>query len=296
MSSDTSASKVIDGTADGSGRSSRRARLRELVEGRRFQTVIIGLIAFNSVVLGLETSAAVMAKIGGPLIFFDHIVLSVFVVELTLRIAAYGWRFFRDPWNVFDFVVVGIALVPASGPFAVLRALRVLRVLRLISTVPRMRRVVQALMTAIPGMGAIIALLMLLFYVGAVIATKLYGGSFPEWFGTLGESLYTLFQVMTLESWSMGIVRPVLEVHPYAWLFFVPFILVTAFTMLNLFIAVIVNAMQSQHDDENRAADEAAAEAARGEREILLAEIRAIRVELSELRRDDRQRLDGEGG
>jgi voltage-gated sodium channel len=129
-----------------------------------------------------------------------------------------------------------------------------------------------------------------------VIATKLYGGSFPEWFGTLGESLYTLFQVMTLESWSMGIVRPVLEVHPYAWLFFVPFILVTAFTMLNLFIAVIVNAMQSQHDDENRAADEAAAEAARGEREILLAEIRAIRVELSELRRDDRQRLDGEGG
>jgi voltage-gated sodium channel len=296
MPPDSSASDILDGTAKDSGWSSRRARLRELVEGKRFQAVIIGLIAFNSVVLGLETSAAVMAKIGGPLIFVDRIVLGIFVVELTLRITAFGWRFFRDPWNIFDFVVVGIALVPASGPFAVLRALRVLRVLRLISTVPRMRRVVQALMTAIPGMGAIIALLMLLFYVGAVIATKLYGGSFPEWFGTLGESLYTLFQVMTLESWSMGIVRPVLEVHPYAWLFFVPFILVTAFTMLNLFIAVIVNAMQSQHDDENRAADEAAAEAARGEREILLAEIRAIRVELSELRQDGRQRLDGDGG
>jgi voltage-gated sodium channel len=296
MPPDSSASEVVDGATEASGWGSRRARLRELVEGKRFQAVIIGLIAFNSVVLGLETSATVMAAVGGPLVFVDRLVLAVFVVELSLRIAAYGWRFFRDPWNVFDFVVVGIALVPASGPFAVLRALRVLRVLRLISTVPRMRRVVQALMTAIPGMGAIIALLMLLFYVGAVIATKLYGGSFPEWFGTLGESLYTLFQVMTLESWSMGIVRPVLEVHPYAWLFFVPFILVTAFTMLNLFIAVIVNAMQSQHDDENRAADEAAAEAARGEREILLAEIRAIRVELSELRRDDRQRLDGEGG
>ena len=286
MTSDSSISEIVDGSAEASGWSSRRARLRELVEGKRFQTVIIGLIAFNSVVLGLETSAAVMAKIGGPLVFVDRIVLAVFVVELTLRIAAYGWRFFRDPWNVFDFVVVGIALVPASGPFAVLRALRVLRVLRLISTVPRMRRVVQALMTAIPGMGAIIALLMLLFYVGAVIATKLYGGSFPEWFGTLGETFYTLFQVMTLESWSMGIVRPVLEVHPYAWLFFVPFILVTAFTMLNLFIAVIVNAMQSQHDDENRAADAAAAQAAHAERETLLAEIRAIRFELAELRKD----------
>jgi len=285
MSSDTSASEVVNGATKAPGWSSRRARLRELVEGKRFQAVIIGLIAFNSVVLGLETSATVMDAVGGPLVFVDRVVLAVFVVELTLRITAFGWRFFRNAWNIFDFVVVGIALVPASGPFAVLRALRVLRVLRLISTVPRMRRVVQALMTAIPGMGAIIALLMLLFYVGAVIATKLYGGSFPEWFGTLGESFYTLFQVMTLESWSMGIVRPVLEVHPYAWLFFVPFILVTAFTMLNLFIAVIVNAMQSQHDDENRAADEAAAEAARGEREILLAEIRAIRVELSELRR-----------
>jgi len=283
MSPDSCASDAVEGTAEVSGWSSRRTRLRELIEGKRFQAVIIGLIAFNSLVLGLETSATVMGAVGGPLVFVDRLVLAVFVVELSLRIAAYGWRFFRDPWNVFDFVVVGIALVPASGPFAVLRALRVLR---LISTVPRMRRVVQALMTAIPGMGAIIALLMLLFYVGAVIATKLYGGSFPEWFGTLGESLYTLFQVMTLESWSMGIVRPVLEVHPYAWLFFVPFIPVTAFTILNLFIAVIVNAMQSQHDDENRAADEAAAEAARGERETLLAEIPAIRVELSELRRD----------
>jgi voltage-gated sodium channel len=289
MPPDSSASDVVDGTAEASGWSSRRERLRGFVEGKRFQAVIIGLIAFNSVVLGLETSATLMAKIGGPLVFVDHIVLSVFVVELTLRIAAYGWRFFRDAWNVFDFIVVGIALVPASGPFAVLRALRVLRVLRLISTVPRMRRVVQALLTAIPGMGAIIALLLLLFYVGAVIATQLYGDSFPEWFGTLGESLYTLFQVMTLESWSMGIVRPVLEVYPYAWLFFVPFILITAFTMLNLFIAVIVNAMQSQHDEENRAADEAAAETARSEREVLLAEIRAIRVELAELRRDGRQ-------
>ena len=296
MSSDTPPSDALDDIPEASGWSSQRARLREFVEGKRFQAVIIGLIAFNSVVLGLETSATVMAKIGGLLVFVDRIVLGVFVVELALRIAAFGWRFFRDPWNVFDFVVVGIALVPASGPFAVLRALRVLRVLRLISTVPRMRRVVQALLTAIPGMGAIIALLALLFYVGAVIATKLYGGSFPEWFGTLGESLYTLFQVMTLESWSMGIVRPVLEVYPYAWLFFVPFILVTAFTMLNLFIAVIVNAMQSQHDDENRAADEAAAEAARAEREILLAEVRAIRFELSELRQDSRSHRDLDAG
>ena len=273
-----------------------RGRLRAVVEGNRFQTVIIALIVFNAVVLGLETSTTVMAAIGGVLVALDRIVLAVFVVELALRMAAFGWRFFRDAWNVFDFVVVAIALVPASGPFAVLRALRVLRVLRLISTVPRMRRVVQALLTAIPGMGAIIALLMLLFYVGAVIATKLFSASFPQWFGTLGASFYTLFQVMTLESWSMGIVRPVLEVYPYAWIFFVPFILVTAFTMLNLFIAVIVNAMQSQHEVESRAADAAAQEAAHAERATMMAEIRAMRAELADLRgevRADRQREAG---
>ena len=143
------------------------------------------------------------ATAGPMLIAIDRTILAVFVVEIALRIAAHGWRFFRDPWRILDFIVVAIALVPASGQFSVLPALRILSPLTLLSTVPTLRRVVPALLSAIPGLGAIIALLSLIFYVSAVMATKLFGASFPDWFGTIGESLYSLFQIMTLESWSM---------------------------------------------------------------------------------------------
>jgi len=147
-----------------------------------------------------------------------------------------------------------------------------------------MRRVVQALLSAIPGMGSIVLLLGLIYYVSAVMATKLFGASFPEWFGSIGASMYSLFQVMTLESWSMGIVRPVMEVHPWAWAFFVPFILLTSFAVLNLFIAVIVNAMESHHRAEV-ADEEAQREAARVERqERLDEELRSLRKELQALR------------
>lgn len=265
-----------------SGMAPWRLRARAFVEQPAFQNAILWLIVVNAVTLGLETSPTAMATAGPHLLAIDRAILAVFVVEIALRLAAHGWRFFRDPWSIFDFTVVAIALIPASGQFSVLRSLRILRALRLISTVPRMRRVVTALLSAIPGLGAIIALLSLIFYVSAVMATKLFGASFPEWFGTIGESLYSLFQVMTLESWSMGIVRPVLEVYSLAWLFFVPFILITTFTTLNLFIAVIVNAMQAEHDREAEAAE---AEA-RGERGALLEELQAVRRELAELRAD----------
>lgn len=261
-----------------------RARLAELVRHPRFEHSIIALIAVNAVILGLETAPEVMASAGAFLTTLDRIILAVFVVELALRMAAFGWRFFRDPWSVFDLTVVAIALMPAAGPFAVLRALRALRALRLISAAPRMRRVVQALLTAIPGLGSIIALLGLLFYVAGVIATKLFGGAFPDWFGSLPHSLYSLFQIMTLESWSMGIVRPVMEVFPYAWMFFVPFILLTTFVMLNLFIAVIVNAMQSQHQEEQDQAVAEIAGEAHSEREAILAELRGLGAEIRALR------------
>ena len=212
-----------------------RARLRVQLERVWFQRLIVALIAINAVILGLETSAEAMARFGPGLVLLDRIILGVFVIEILARIVAYGTRFFRDPWSLFDFAVVAIALVPASGPLAILRTLRVLRVLRLVSTIPRMRRVVEALLEAIPGLGAILTLMCMIFYVGAVIATKLFGAAFPDWFGSIGGSLYTLFQIMTLESWSMGIVRPVLEEFPFAWAFFVPFIIITTFSVLNLY-------------------------------------------------------------
>lgn len=224
-----------------------RIRLYYWLESRNIQRIIIGVIIANAVILGMETVPAINDPYGHLLYKLDRLCLAIFVVELALAIIAMGPRgFFKEPWRVFDFIVVAIALVPATGAFSILRSLRVLRVLRLISASPRMRVVVSALLAAIPGMSSIIALLLLIFYVAAVMSTKLFGVDFPDWFGTINASMFTLFQIMTLESWSMGIVRPVLEIFPYAWLFFVPFIMLATFTMLNLFIAVIVDSMQNQ--------------------------------------------------
>jgi voltage-gated sodium channel len=230
-----------------------RRRLGAWLDAAAVQRALIALIIVNAVLLGLETNHALMQAWGGWLAAADRAILSVFVVEIGLRLAVHRLAYFRDPWNVFDFAVVAIALVPASGPFAVLRALRVLRVLRLVTLVPSMKRVVGGLLSALPGLGSVGALIGLIFYVAAVIATQLFGGAFPQWFGTLGDSAFTLFQIMTLESWAMGVVRPVMEVFPFAWAFFVLFILTSTFTLLNLFIAVIVNAIQQEHSGEQAA-------------------------------------------
>ncbi len=261
-----------------------RAQVGGWVESQRVQGAIVFLIVINAVTLGLETSESLMAIYGEILTRIDHAILTVFVIEIGLKLYARGLRFFRDPWNLFDFVVVGIALVPASGPLAVLRALRVLRVLRLISMVPRLRFVVEALLRAVPGISSIGLLMLLLFYVFGVIATGLFGGEFPQWFGTIGYSMYTLFQIMTLESWSMGIVRPVMEAYPYAWAFFIPFILVATFTMLNLFIGIIVDTMQTMHSAEHGKDREHIEQVVHADTSSIEAEVRALRAEIRALR------------
>ena len=234
-----------------------RERCRQFIENSLVQRTLLALILINAVILGMETMPGVMAAAGSYLLALDKAILVVFVVEIAIRLFVHRLAFFKDGWSVFDFIVVGIALVPASGPFAVLRALRVLRVLRVLTFVPSMRKIVGALIQSLNGMLSIAMVLALIYYVAAVMVTKLFGQAFPDWFGSLGASLYTLFQVMTLESWSMGIARPVMEQFPYAWAFFVPFILIATFTMLNLFIAVIVNAVQSMHDEEHKAEHDA---------------------------------------
>lgn len=262
-----------------------RLRAGRWIESKPVQRFIITLILLNAVTLGMETSPALVADFGPVLLTIDAFVLSIFVIEIGTKLVAFGPRFFRDPWNVFDFAVVAVALVPASGPLAVLRTLRVLRVLRLVSVMPKMRLVVQSLLHAVPGIGAIAGLMLLLFYVAAVMATGLYGSQFPDWFGSIGASMYTLFQVMTLESWSMGIARPVMEAHPYAWIFFIPFILVATFTMLNLFIAIIVNTMQEMHEADHRKEQAVLEKAVQNEGDMMLEELRSLRKEVAELRR-----------
>jgi voltage-gated sodium channel len=259
-------------------------RLQRFLEDNRFQHAILVLIVANAAILGLETSASVMSAFGPMLRWIDQALLAVFVVEIALRIYAWRGAFFRDPWSLFDFTVVGIALLPATGPFSVLRALRVLRVLRILTIVPSMRRVVGALLGAMPGLGSIVMVLGLIFYVAAVIATKLFGEGFPDWFGSLGRSLYSLFQIMTLESWSMGIVRPVMVEFPYAWMFFIPFILGATFVMLNLFIAVIVSAMQTYSESEHAHTEAVIADARDHIEDDLHAEMRRLREDIAVLK------------
>ncbi|MEL7125503.1 MAG: ion transporter [Pseudomonadota bacterium] len=231
-----------------------RAQLAAWLERPQFTNFIIGVIILNAITLGLETSPEAMAAAGGVILMIDRICLGIFVVEIIAKLIAYRGRFFRNGWNLFDFVIVGIALIPNTGGLSVLRALRILRVLRVISVAPRLRRVVEGFVTALPGMGSVFLLMALIFYIAAVMATKLFAASFPEWFGSLPLSAYSLFQIMTLESWSMGIVRPVMDIYPYAWLFFVPFIMVTTFAVVNLLVGLIVNSMQDAHAEETNAA------------------------------------------
>ena len=259
-------------------------KIQTWVEAPIFVNTILALIVINAIILGLETSPGIMAEWGNLITALNSVLLAIFVVELLLRMFAWRQRFFTDPWSLFDFVVVVIALVPASGSLSVLRALRVLRVLRIVSSVPSMRKVVAGLLGALPGLGSISVLLLLIYYVAAVIATGLFGQSFPNWFGSIGSSFYTLFQVMTLESWSMGISRPVMEIYPYAWAFFIPFILIATFTMLNLFIGIIVNTMQSLGENDAEMAQAAQALEHQRERDELHAKLDAIHAELQQLK------------
>ena len=213
--------------------------LKNFIESRFINIFITLVILINAITLGLETSEELVSKIGNMLIYVDKIALSIFVIELLIKLFVYRLSFFKSGWNVFDFIIVTIALIPTSGPLSILRAFRIFRALRLLSMVPSMKKVIQAMFYAIPGIASVGTIIVLIFYISAVLVTNFFGNKFEDWFGSIGESMYSLFQIMTLESWSMGIVRPVMEEYPYAWAFFVPFILITTFAVLNLFIGII---------------------------------------------------------
>jgi voltage-gated sodium channel len=267
-----------------------RTQIGNWVESKPVRNFIIGLILINAITLGMETAPRLVQQYGHILHFLDKGILSVFVIEITLKGYAYGWRFFKSGWNIFDFLIVLIALMPSSGVFSVLRVLRILRVLRLISLIPQLRFIVEALLKAIPGIGAIFLLFLLFYYIFAVIATKTFGPEFPEWFGTLGNSMYTLFKIMTLEGWA-NIADTLTDKFAYAWLFLIIFILLATFTMLNLFIAIIVDTMQNLHEQEKNEKNPILEVTAHSETEILQQEIRALRSDIEELKTVIRNQL-----
>ncbi len=228
-------------------------KVQNFINHHVVQMTIVALILLNAILLGTETSADIMDRFGEEISIIDHTILMIFICETILLIFSKGKSYWTDPWCLFDFIVIAIAIVPATESLSVLRALRVLRVLRLINKVQSMKRVVAGLLGSLASLGSVMGLLLIVFYVSAVITTNVFGGTFPDLFGNIGSSFFTLFQVMTLESWSDGIARPIMEKFPYAWIFFILFILIATFVVLNLFVAVIVDSFASitDHDEEN---------------------------------------------
>lgn len=228
--------------------------LKKAIESKIWNVSITAVILFNAAILGLDTSSFAKQNFGSALGWLDNACLAIFTIELLLRLYCYRLRFFTNNekwWNIFDFVIVAASLFAVE--YSVLRALRILRVLRLLSAVPSIRLVTDAVLRTIPAMLSIASLLCVFFYVYAVLCVRFFGESFPAWFGDMPKALYSLFQIMTLESWSMGIVRPVMEVYPYAWVLFVSFIVIVGMVTLNLVVGVIVNSLNeiSQSNSQN---------------------------------------------
>ncbi len=221
-----------------------RQTLGNIVDSTPAQRFIVVVLLVNAATLGLETSPAMMERYGVILLKLNETIPYIFVVEVGMRLIARGPRFFREGWNVFDVLIISISFMPSGQAFAALRALRVLRVLHVISLVPRMRYVIASLVRSLPQIGGIVALLVIINYITSVITTHLFGADFDELFGGVGASMLTLFQLMTLEGWAAEVVRPVMEKYPYSIFLFIPYMLMTAFAILNLFTAVLVDSMQ----------------------------------------------------
>lgn len=260
-----------------------RKLLREFLEHHKVQRFIISLIVINAITIGFETNHSLMERSGEIFNQFDFVILVIFILEIVLKIYAYGWRFFTNAWNLFDFFIVAIAAMPAAGVFSVFRTLRILRTLRLLKNVPKLRIIIESLIKAVPSIGWIILLLAIIFYIFAVVGTNIYGEVFPQWFGTMGESIFTLFQIMTLESWSSGIARPILEEMPYAWVFFVPFILIATYTTLNIFIAIVVNTMNELHMAEIKEEEEKLKAIEEEKHRYLLSQLAALQTKLESI-------------
>ena len=259
-----------------------REKIKHFIEGKSVQNFIIGLIVLNSITIGFETSDKVMSSIGDTLLLIDKIILAIFVLEITLKLYAYGFSFFKGGWNVFDFSIVAIALFPASGALAILRSLRIFRSLRLIKNVPKLRFIVESLFHSLPSLVWIFVLLALVFYVFSVIGTKLFSADYPQWFGNLGISMFTLFQIMTLEGWA-EISRTIMGKYPLANIYFILFILLASYTTLNIFIAIVVNTMAEVQQKVGIEGVEKMETIIQDENEELKKDIRSIKEQIIKL-------------
>lgn len=247
-------------------------KAKKFVEGHLFQNFILAVIVLNAAIMGILTAQHLPAGIRQVLTILDTACLWIFIAELLIKFVIYRLQFFRNGWNLFDLTVVILSLFSEFSFFSVFRIFRIFRVLRslkalkslrafrMVSSLKNLRIIVDAIGSSIPGICWSGMLLLLVYYIFSIMGTTLFGPQFPDWFGSIGKSFYTLFQVMTLESWSMGISRPVMEVFSWAWLYFVPFVLCTSFLIMNVVVGIVVNAIsevsESQATEERETSEE----------------------------------------
>ena len=270
-----------------------RGYAHRLTKSHAFEYFIIGLILFNAVVLGLETVPSVVEEYSFWLGLSHQVILGVFIVEAALKIFALtprGDRYFRDGWNVFDFSIIVLSLVPATGGFAVIaRLARLMRLLRLVSAVPELRLIVATLVRSIPGMFHIVVLMSLMVYIYAIIGFQLFHEHDPEHWRNLGISLLSLFRVVTLEDWT-DIMYKAMEFHPLAWIYFLSFVVFGTFVVINLFIAVVINNLDEAKQERLRKLEQPPTT------ENLLRELRVTQQSLRRLEDQLQRRRDEDNG
>ena len=262
---------------------------QRLVEACWFEYFIVAVILANAVLLGLSTSPRIEQPYGDWLELGYRVALGIFIVEALLKMLALAprsHRYFRDGWNVFDFLVIVFALVPATGQFAMItRLARLLRVVRLISTVKELRLIVAALVRSIPSVGHVIMLMSIVVYIYAIMGYHLFNEHDPDNWGTLGISALTLFNIITLEGW-IEVMDTAMEAYSWAWIYFVSFVIMGTFVVINLFIAIIINNLEEAKQERLRELEGPVS------REELLREVRATQATLRRLeeRLDDERR------
>ena len=257
-------------------------RCRRMVDSNRFEYLIISIILFNAALLGLGTSPAIERDYGDWLHLGNNVILGIFVVEALLKLAS-RWprpqRYFTDGWNVFDFTIIVLALIPTTGEFAIVsRLIRLLRVVRLISTIRDLRLIVATLVRSIPSVGHVLILMSIVVYIYAIMGYHLFHQHDPDNWRNLGTALLTLFNILTLEGWT-EVMNTAMAAYSWAWVYFVSFVVLGTFVVINMFIAIIINNL-----------DEAKVERLRDlegppSREELLREIRATQATLHRLER-----------
>ena len=219
-----------------------RDKLRNFIEHKYVTNFILAVIVYNAIALGLLTYPQITKIFGQLLQISCFACVVIFTIEISIKLYVYGKNFFKDGWNNFDFILVAMSWIPTGGIFSSFRAFRILRTLRLVTRMQKLRVIVQAIIESVPNVGWASLLLLLIFYIFSIMGTTLFGETFYEYFGTIGKSMFTLFQVMTLEAW-VDIARTIMEVQPLAWIYFLSFILVSSFIVMNVIVGVIVNAI-----------------------------------------------------